>query len=481
MIFDTLSDYVQFLDEHDQLEVVRGADWDLEIGGLTTLMVQNRPSPALLFDEVEDHEPGYRVLTNALTTPFQWSAAGGFEPTSSKKEAVIAQKNRSDVSELHPPEEVTDGPVLQNVQRDSEVDVTKFPTPKWNEKDGGRYIGTADVILTRNADKGEVNAGTYRVQVHGPDEVTVMIIPGKDGMANRRSYLEAGEPCPMAISVGHPPDLFIGANERIPSEINELEYIGGRRGEPVEVIPGEATGLPIPAAADIVLEGHIYPDSEPLEEGPFGEWTGYMGDEQLIKPLKVERVYHADDPIILGLALVRPPAQIKSEIRNAARLWAELEASGLPGIHEVNTMPFGPNGWFDVISVDQQYAGHSIQVGLSALSGPTGTVNGRFTVIVDSDVDVFDQDEVLWAMVSRCDPATDLHVEGPLGSGHLDPTISPERHAEEDFTASRVVVDATRPYTWRNQYSAVNEPSDEHESAIREKYSQLIERVEGST
>lgn len=477
MCYKDLRTYVSFLEEKAKLQVIEGAHWDKEIGGLTQIAVGNRPSPAMLFDDIVDYSPGYRVLTNALTTPFQWAAAAGLEPSEDKEAVVRAQRQRSKLQEMefHPPAFVASGPVTDNVIR-SDIDVFDFPAPKWNRNDGGRYVGTGDVILTADADTGSVNAGTYRVQIHGPDKITVYMSPGKDGKLNEDSFLERGEPFPIVVSVGHAPDLFIGANEYTPSHLEELEYIGGLRGEPVEVIRGESTGLPIPAHAELVFEGHVYPDSTPVREGPFGEWTGYYaggahkeGYHEL-QPVKVERIYHRDDPIILGRPPIKPPSHADTEIRNAARLWNELEEAGLPGIRKVNSMPFGP-GWFEVISIDQRYSGHSTQVAQHAASGPAGGYHGRFTVVVDSDIDSFDRDEVLWAMCSRCDPKTDIQIISNCYSTPLDPLIPPERKREGDFSNSRALIDATRPYHWFDEYPEVTDISDDYRRELLEKWS----------
>lgn len=472
----SVREFVDVLDEHGQLARIAGADWDLEIGAISDIVRREELSAAVLFDDIEGYEEGLRVLTNMLDTPFQASLALGYEPTTDLREAVIAHKEHVATDESGVVEPVPSGPVTENVKADDEVDLTEFPVPKWHEEDGGRYIGTADVVVTRNADTGDLNAGTYRVQVHGPDEATVYISPGKDGKRNKDSYLQRDEPVPMVVSVGQAPDLFCAANHRLPSGVNELEYASARRGEPLAVVEGEVTGLPVPSHAELVLEGHVYPDSEPVTEGPFGEWTGYYASGQNDeRPLTVERVYHRDDPIITGYNNAISPSAL-SVIRSASVLWEELEESGVPGIGEVNA--FMPGAYFHVVSVDQQYAGHSTQVGMQAISLPAGAYQGRFTVIVDDDVDVFDWEEVLWALTSRCDPAEDVQVVTDCWSTPLDPIIPPERKAAGDLANSRVVVDATRPYHWRDEFPDDAKISPELEAQVLEKFDhELFESV----
>jgi len=464
----SLRDYIDVIDEHGRLERVSGVDWDLEIGAVSDVAQQRELSSAILFDDIEGHDPGYRVLTNIFDTPFQATLALGYEPTTSMREAVIAHKEHATVSETEEVETVSDGPVKRNVQRGEEVDLTEFPVPKWNEHDGGRYIGTGDVVVTRNNETGEINAGTYRVQVHGPRTATAHISPGKDGRINQDSFLDEDEPFPVIMSVGQAPDLFLTANHRLPSDLNELEYAGARRGEPVEVIEGEVTGLPISSRAEIVIEGHVYPDSEPIEEGPFGEWTGYYASgANRVKPITVERVYHRDDPIITGHHSVIEPSAL-TVIRSAGVFWDELEDAGISGIGEVNA--FMADSYFRAISIDQQYAGHSTQVGMQAVSLPAGAYHGRFTVIVDDDIDVFDWSQVKWAMTSRCDPAEDIHIVEDCWSTTLDPRIPPDRKEEGDLTNSRAIIDATRPYHWQDEFPEDTLLSQELEDTVLEKY-----------
>lgn len=475
--FGSLDEYVQFLDNHDELIRVDGADREGEIGALTEIAVHNRPAPTLLFDNVDGYESGFRVLSNAVTAPFQWTAAMGFEPTRSKREAAALARKNSSVSNLIPPNEVSDGPVMENVDRGSDVDVTKFPTPVWHERDGGPYIGTGDVVVTKNAETGEFNAGTYRIQVHGPETITVYTVPGKDGQLNVQSFLDRGEPAPIVASVGQPVDLFLSACERTASNVNELEYMGGRRGEPIDVIPGEATGLPMPVQSEIILEGYIDPDADTVTEGPFGEWTGYYasGEEELL-PMTVERVYHRDDPIILGKPPIRPPAHVLAEIKSMVRLWDEFESSGIPGIVDINTMSFGP-GWFEVIAIDPQYPGHARQVGHHAASGVEGGYFARFKVVVDDDIDVFDLEEVMWAIVSRVNPATDIQFLEGCWNSPLDPRIHPDQKADGDITGSQAIIDATRPYHWRDDFPPVNEISDEVKAQVFEDWEDVVTQL----
>jgi UbiD family decarboxylase len=151
-----------------------------------------------------------------------------------------------------------------------------FPTPKWHEHDGGRYIGTGDMVIIKDPDSGWINVGTYRSCVVAKDRVTLWIIEHKHGKQIARKYWNAGRPCPVAIVLGCEPATWLAAPSAAKSGVSEYEYAGALRGAPLEVIRAPFTGLPIPATAEIVIEGEMpSPEEESHAEGPFGEWPGY--------------------------------------------------------------------------------------------------------------------------------------------------------------------------------------------------------------
>ena len=190
--------------------------------------------------------------------------------------------------------------MLENIRRGKDVDLLAFPTPRWFELDGGRYIGTGSVNITHDPEEGWTNLGTARVMIHDENTVGFYIAPGRHGRIHRDKAFLRGEPFKVAISVGHDPLIFLAGALEVPYGVCEYDFIGGIRGKPVEVIKGEFTGLPIPASAEIVLEGECVAGNEKTE-GPFGEWTGYYGSSARPEPIvKIHSVMYRNDPIILG-------------------------------------------------------------------------------------------------------------------------------------------------------------------------------------
>lgn len=470
--FQDLREFIHFLSQQERLKQIEGADWNLELGGLSELVwrKQREAAPALLFDEIKDYPAGYRVLTLGVASTFHYTAAMNMEPTSDRRTCIKFLKDEVAPAPI-PVREVDDGPVLENIISEA-IDVLQFPAPLFKAYDGGRFLGTGDLVITRDADTGSLNVGTYRVQVHGADKITIHCAPGHHGALHIDSYLKKNEPAPIMISLGHAPDLFLASIEEFPYGVNEFEMAGGRRGQAVEIIKGERTGLPMPSTAELVLEGHIYPDTEKVpEEGPFGEFYGYYaGKATNLIPITVERIYHRNDPIIFAVPHYRPPQDVILDYRIAPRLWKEMETAGIPGIHEVNSLPFG-SGAANVVAIKTLYPGHSTQVGMYMASCKATYLLGLMSIVVDDDIDVYDLDMVMWAVLTRCDPSRDLQVLHNMLSFKLDPmTHDPAKIAVGDMTRGRLVIDATKPFHWKDKFPRSTDIDSKLKERLLEKW-----------
>jgi len=262
-----------------ELAHVKDAHWDRELGAVAEVLYRQKveKSPMLLFDEIPEYPANYRCLYGMFGSPFRLALALGMEPSLSNDRKEMLDHFRKNIKKGFKritPTIVTDAPVLENIVRDNAVDMLKFPVPIHHELDGGRYIGTACGVVTRDPDTGRVNVGTYRVQVKGANTCASYISNGKQGRIHRDKYLKAGKPCPVVIIVGCDPITYLAAGYTMPDSMPEYEWAGGLMDRPMELVEGEVTKLPFPARAEIVLEGEILPDETTLE-GPFGEWHGY--------------------------------------------------------------------------------------------------------------------------------------------------------------------------------------------------------------
>ena len=475
--FEDLRQWINEADKLGELRRVDGASWQEDIGLATELLQHDERAPSALFDKIPGMPAGYRVLVNFFGGK-RMHMTLGFPTNLSKFELSRAFLDiyRKGSARPLPHEVVGNGPVMENVMMGDEVDITKFPTPLWHEADGGRYIGTGSFNVTRDPDSGWINAGTYRVMLHDRNTVGFYISPGKHGRIHRDKYITQGKPMPVCIVVGCDPLLFLMTSTEIPEGVCEYDIAGALRGKPLQVVRGKVTGLPFPSNAEIVLEGLMEP-GKVRREGPFGEWTGYYGSNVRDEPvLDIKAVYHRNDPIILGCPPQRPPeeqSRYRAVIRSAL-LWDQITNAGVPDVQAVWTHECGGSRMFTVVSIKQRYGGHAKQAGLIASQCRVGAYAGKFVVVVDDDIDVTNLDEVMWAVSTRCDPASSIQIVTNAWSTPLDPSISPQSREARDFTNSRAIIDACRPFAWRDKFPKVNMPTPEMAKKAWNKFSYLL-------
>jgi len=474
---ESLREFVEVLDKRGQLKKVEGADWDLEIGAITE-MVAERQGPALLFDKIKGYPKGYRIATNLLYTKVGQRIGFGIPEELSDVEVVKYWKDKWAEYKPVPPVEVDSGPVMENILTGDKVDILKFPAPKWHEMDGGRYIGTGVVTITKDPDEGWVNCGTYRVMVQDNKTLAFYASPGKHATIMREKYWARGENCPVVMCFGQDPLLFGISTMPLPWGLSEFDLAGYMKGKPIEVIKGKITGLPIPATAEIAIEGFSPPpsvDSRP--EGPFGEWTGYYASGTRTEPVvQIKAIYHRNDPIIHGQPPIKPPVNtwFPIPLHTATFLWDALEKAGMQGIKGV--WVHGPgNRVIAVISLQQRYLGHAKQVAnLAASLLQGGACTGRYIIVVDEDIDPSNWEEVMWAVCTRCDPETSIDLVRGFLTSPLDPTLPPEKRKIGDLTTAKVIINACRPYHWIKDFPPVNQASDELRKKVLDKWGYLF-------
>lgn len=474
--YNDLRGWIEEARKLGEVREVEGANWQEDIAMATELLQHTDPAPAAIFDKIPGYPAGFRVLTNFFGGKRINMTLGLPTKLSRIELSDVFLKAFQEATPI-PYEFVDKGPILENVKMGDDVNVLSFPSPFWHERDGGRYIGTGSYDITQDPDEGWVNLGTYRVMVHDEKTVGFYISPGKHGRVHRDKYMALNQPMPLAIVVGGDPLLFLMACNEVPYGISEYEFAGALRGKPYPVIKGKVTGLPIPAHAEIVLEGFVDPKKR-LKEGPFGEWTGYYASDFRDEPvLDVKAVYYRNDPIILGCPPQRPPDEIaryRAVIRSGL-LKQEMEKAGLSGIRSVWAHEVGNSRMLLVIAIDQRYAGHATQAGHVASQCHVGAYAGKYVIVVDDDIDPSNLEEVIWAMVTRSDPATSIDIIHNAWSTALDPRIHPDDKAKGKLVNSRAIIDATRPFEWRDRFPPVNMPSRETMRRAREKFSYLLE------
>jgi UbiD family decarboxylase len=421
-----------------------------EMGGLTYLVGKREGAPVLLFTNVRGSQPGMRALFNLLGTSLPRVAlAFGLPPDLPLREVI--REVRARIARRIPPVVVdaASAPINENVRLREDVDLEGLPIPKHWPHDGGRYLGTGDVVLTRDPDLGHLNLGTYRMMLHDRRHVGLYLSPGKDARLHIARAWARGEPVPVVAVLGVHPLWMILGSQTFPKNMSELDAVGGVLGEPLEMVPGETTDLLLPARGEIAIEGVIRPHST-RREGPFGEFTGYYGQPAGECPLlEVTALHYRDQPILTNALMADYPScemALFYAVTRSARLWDDLEKYGIPGIHGVWAVPAAASGFgVVVVSLQQQYAGHAAQVLALAAQAPSTAYYTKWIIAVDEDVDPTDLNQVLWAMSTRCSPADDIDILRNTWSTGLDPSKNPP---EERPLGSKALINACKQYRY---------------------------------
>jgi UbiD family decarboxylase len=264
--------------------------------------------------------------------------------------------------------------------------------------------------------------------------------------------------------------LFVAGFEYLPERASEYEFAGAIRGQPIEVVAGPRTGLPLPARAEIVLEGTLLPMAEAsLLEGPFGEFTGYYAAEKRPAPvMQVEAMHWRHDPILLGSPPMKPPRFHFGLPFRAAGIWANLEAAGVTDVvgawqHVSQLMT--------VVALRQRYDGHAKR---AALVAAAHSYMARIVVVVDEDIDPSNLADVMWAVTTRCEPAEGIDIIRNAWSSALDPRIPPDEKVRGVTSHSKALINACRPFDWIDKFPPPSALSADEAREIEEKWGSFL-------
>lgn len=474
--YNDLRQWLEQVEAIGELAHPKGADWNLEIGGVSEIDYKKR-GPALLFDEIKGHAKGFRILTSSTNSARRLGLTlrmGADHNDASLVEQLRGAPNRwAGAAKDFDPVFVDSGPVFENVMQGDAVDLMKFPTPLWHALDGGRYIGTGAAVATIDPDDHWVNLGAYRSMLVDKNHVTMNIVNGKHGRTHCDKWMAREGRAPVAIHIGMDPLFMILAGVEVPTGMSELNYAGAVRGEPVKVVKSTITGLPLIADAEIIIEGWIK-QGETTDEGPFGEWPGYYVSGTTQEPyLKVERVLYRNDPIILGAPPAKPPHDYSymRTIMKSAMIFDALVSAGIPEVKGVYAPECGGGRMLVIVAIRQRYAGHARQAGFIASQCREAAYMGKYTIVVDEDIDVTNLEEVLWAVCTRTDPATSIDFIRRAWASKAEPMLRP---GEPAFN-SRAVIDACKPFEWIDDFPRVAEADPVYLRELEKKWHGLFD------
>jgi UbiD family decarboxylase len=369
-------------------------------------------------------------------------------------------------AERHPvaPVRVAKGPVQEKIFRDQQVNLLKLPIPTWTVgQDPAPYV-TSGYVITNDPDSGIRNVGTYRIQLKGAQKLGLFINYLQGGREHVEKNIKRGKPTPVAIVIGAEPVIGLVSVTRLPQDLDEFSVAGALRGAPVEVVRCVTSDLEVPAAAEIAIEGTIAAELE--EEGPFGEYTGYMGPRSMSYKVDIQCITHREKPIFQAFSSQMPPSEsscIRSIGRESALQKHLVEDLGLP-VRDVHLFEAGGAAAYLVISIKKSHPAQPRTAMFGAWS--FAPQFGKLTVVVDDDIDIRDPNLVNWALSFRVQPEKDAFIMSGTAAVQLDPSQAREDVLQQDPTrrvSSKIGIDATR----KHAYPAVAVPPQEHLERVR--------------
>lgn len=450
-----LREWIALIEQRGLLKRIRvPVDTDEELSAITFMATRGNGAPALIFENLQNGERGMSVLANMLgASSTRYAIAMGIDDKLSLRDMI--RETRKVMRRRIAPKMIAkqNAPVNERLQTGADVDLTRFPAPKFWPGDGGRYIGTGDITLTRDPETRRINVGCYRQMIQSRDRVSLYCSPGKHGRLDREAWWRRGEPCEVVAAYGVDPVLFMVAAQVFGAGESELDTAGGIMGRAVELTQAEFVDLPIPAHCEIAIEGVLHP-GEFAPEGPLGEFTGYYGGTRGPQPvIEVKAVHHRRDPIVTAaLMATYPSCEIGAyyAIMRSARIWDDLETIGVPGITGVYAHPAAASGWgMVVVALRQLYAGHVAQALALTAQCPAAAYYTKWVIAVDDDVDPTDFNQVMWALSTRCNPSDDIDLLRKTWSTGLDP--SKVVVAERPY-GSKALIDACKPHRHLDEF-----------------------------
>ncbi|MFQ5914958.1 MAG: UbiD family decarboxylase [Nitrospinota bacterium] len=404
-------------EEYEAVE--REIDPKFEITALTEKLEQVRRRPVLELRNVKGTD--YTVVTNVFAKRSRLAFALGTDVRS-----AVGEYERRAANPI-PCKEVGTGPVKEVVQTGEAVNLLELPQIHHHSTDSGPFV-TGAMAITRDPETGALNASFNRLMIKGPRKTGIHLTLAKHHWEFYQRAERRGESLPVALVLGLHPLWALGTLHVGAADEDELAVIGGLLEEPLEVVRGETVDIPIPAHAEIVIEGEIPAGVRELE-GPFSEFTGYALGERMREVVEVKAVTRRKDALFHDINVAHADHMVLSTIPMEANLLQAVRAA-VPSTRAVRI----PAPFTAYISIEKRVEGQSMNAILAALGAEMYL---KRVVVVDHDVDVFDDFRVQWAIGTRCQPHRDLFIVPSARGSDLDPSSQPD-----GFT-SKIGIDAT--------------------------------------
>ncbi|UYZ84993.1 4-hydroxy-3-polyprenylbenzoate decarboxylase [Entomomonas sp. E2T0] len=436
MQYADLRDFIQLLEKQGELKrVLAPVSPHLEMTEVCDRTLRKQ-GPALLFENPTGYD--IPVLANLFGTPKRVALGMGTDDLNQLKEigkllAFLKEpeppKGLKDAWQKLPifkkvlnmsPKIRKDAPCHAVVKEGDDVDLSQLPVQKCWPEDAGPLI-TWGIVVTKGLSKERQNLGIYRQQVIGRNKVIMRWLSHRGGALDYQEWRQKypTEPFPVSVVLGCDPATIIGAVTPVPDALSEYAFAGLLRGQKTELVKCIGNDLQVPASAEFVLEGAIYPN-EMASEGPFGDHTGYYNEVDKFPVFTVERITHRENPIYHSTYTGRPPDEPAILGLALNDVFVPILQKQFPEIVDFYLPPEGCSYRMAIVTMKKQYPGHAKRVMMGVWSFLRQFMYTKFVIVTDDDINARDWNDVIWAITTRMDPKRDTLLIDNTPIDYLD-------------------------------------------------------------
>lgn len=425
-----MREFIDFCDQKGEVRyITEQVDPDWEVNGITRIVLQEL-GPILVFENIKGTD--YTMVTNLIASDNRFLWALGVDKWSDFNEEWMRRTEK-----LIPPKLVKDAPCQEEIIEEADIDLNRICNVKWHQLDKSPFPGTLSISVTKDPDTGEQNAGIYRMETQGRNTLGWGAPEYTHGRQHYMKYETMGKPMPMAVVTGFDPVIEIVGATRTPPNIDEFHLAGALKRAPVKMVKCKTIDIEVPATAEWVFEGFIYPGVTRLETTEwFGEYTGHYGEARELPVFEIKLITHRKNPLYLGTREQWYPSE--SFFANGRTSQAEAFKTLkklVPGIIDIRCNL----AYEAIVKIHKLFKGHPQQV----IDAVWGATYGRYkhVIVVDEDIDIWDYENVHWALSTRVKADRDVIIAPRKAGQWLDPSSS----LRERGWQTGLGIDATMP------------------------------------
>ena len=435
-----LQDFLRRLDErlpHDLLRIERTVSPEhYEVTALLQHLEDERRFPALLFEKprsLKGEPSSFPLLSNVFASRGRCALALGMDPDDEGLPLSLEYARREEMLISPVTVSAREAPAKEVVKQGEDASLYDFPVVRHHAMDPAPYIDMTPVM--KDPEQGFYNVAFLRNMIKGPKLLGIHMSPRHNWQIHRKNE-EKGRPTPVAIVISHHPAFYLGALNVSPFGVDDYARIGAIMGGPVRLTASETWGddFMVPADAEIVIEGEIPPKVREVE-GPFGEFTGYYGPQRLRPVVQVTAITHRRNAIFQHIFTGHRDTWVLGGIPKEGSLF-NLIRGIVPTAKAVHFPISGCCRFHCYISIDKKIDGETKQAALAALAGCDFV---KHVVVVDADIDIYNEGEVMWAVATRVQADQDVDIVKNSKGNTLDPSQT------DNIMTAKMIIDATRP------------------------------------